>query len=674
MPALRTRDTHSRPLEVSTDVPQPPTLTIISPTPRTFTFPNSHNLSDSPYSTPSSSPFEPDLRSLALTTSTPPLTRTRTLSPDSISSASPAPCTPKRLKSLTGPSSSYSSAGASSSSPDALERRPKKGDEDYIKRPENAFILFRRKCCEDRLSELDSPSTPSENASHSGPTKKQRQADLSKTISQQWKSLPTEERQHWERLAKEKKKEHEALYPNYQYRPQRVRDKDGKVRNKKRQPRNQSASTTTTTSELSPISASTVASPATDNGDGSTFSFIIPPVPRQHGRSASAPTPPPLHCHAIQIPTLHHITTSPSCPTSPNLPPVLSPIPMISRRATEGNAYMDYEHLVPPAFLQGLDGFQLQSSDYLRFMFSPEPSSSSSTTPTENMISPSSTTIQSTTSTSQPVITPPHVHTTLLPSPNIISPASAISTCSTASSGPASPSHFLSQPGFNPHIHPNSHSGHFYHDMAMYAHHAHPHSQSHGHLPEYSEYSEYSHQYPIPVPVDPSTGVPLTLDFSSSDSYAKYPVPVPFVEHFQQPYGVVEYPEYADYAEVPDFQQPEGYTFSWDSENVFPSATSSSSSSSGMDGFDLDSIPPCVVGGVETTPTPTPASQQKQESTALVARSLQGVEGGLEVEGPMGMDGMDIEPMELDMEGNAIMSMGMMHNGMGYDEMMAGGY
>ncbi|KAH9991886.1 hypothetical protein BJV77DRAFT_906672, partial [Russula vinacea] len=33
---------------------------------------------------------------------------------------------------------------------DISERRPKKGDEDYIKRPENAFILFRRKCCEDR--------------------------------------------------------------------------------------------------------------------------------------------------------------------------------------------------------------------------------------------------------------------------------------------------------------------------------------------------------------------------------------------------------------------------------------------------------------------------------------------------------------------------------------------
>ncbi|KAI0317431.1 hypothetical protein OF83DRAFT_1036823, partial [Amylostereum chailletii] len=58
------------------------------------------------------------------------------------------------------------------------ERRPKRGDDDYIKRPENAFILFRRKCCEDRNSALD------EGMAAGAPVpKKQRQADLSKAIS-----------------------------------------------------------------------------------------------------------------------------------------------------------------------------------------------------------------------------------------------------------------------------------------------------------------------------------------------------------------------------------------------------------------------------------------------------------------------------------------------------------
>jgi len=84
------------------------------------------------------------------------------------------------------------------------ERRPKKGDEDYIKRPENAFILFRRKCCEDR-NLAQGAGDVGEGDVSAQPTKKQRQADLSKTISQQWKSLSADERQYWEDLAKEKK-------------------------------------------------------------------------------------------------------------------------------------------------------------------------------------------------------------------------------------------------------------------------------------------------------------------------------------------------------------------------------------------------------------------------------------------------------------------------------------
>ncbi|KAF9052016.1 hypothetical protein BJ165DRAFT_1331675, partial [Panaeolus papilionaceus] len=47
----------------------------------------------------------------------------------------------------------------SSCSSDLVERRPKKGDEDYIKRPENAFILFRRKCCEDRQAVEEGTAT-----------------------------------------------------------------------------------------------------------------------------------------------------------------------------------------------------------------------------------------------------------------------------------------------------------------------------------------------------------------------------------------------------------------------------------------------------------------------------------------------------------------------------------
>lgn len=167
-----------------------------------------------------------------------------------------------------------------------VERRPKKGDDNYIKRPENAFILFRRKCCEDGVAGQGAAA-----AAADGPAKKQRQADLSKTISQQWKALPAEERQYWERLAKEKKKEHEQEYPNYLYRPTRTRDKDGRLIKKKKK----------------------------------SASFVLPMVPTwHHGRSASAPTP-PWGYHTIQVPNVYCGTPScPSCPSSPSLLSLLS--------------------------------------------------------------------------------------------------------------------------------------------------------------------------------------------------------------------------------------------------------------------------------------------------------------------------------------------------------------
>ncbi|KAG6907619.1 hypothetical protein DXG01_008196 [Tephrocybe rancida] len=372
MPALRTRDTQSRStLEVSTDAPQAPTFAIISPTPRAFTFPITHNLIDSPYSTPSHSPFEPDLRSLALSSNTPP-PFLRTLSPDSsFTSVSPSPSSHKRRK--------------SSCSSDIVERRPKKGDEDYIKRPENAFILFRRKCCEDRQA-------AQEEAAADGPAKKQRQADLSKTISQQWKGLSTNERQYWEQLAKEKKKENEAMYPNYVYRPQRAKDKDG--RSKSRKPKGRRGDFEETDSE--------------------GLSFVVPvvaPHHRHHGRSASAPTPPPYQ--SIQVPNVYQMT--PSCPTSPSL------LPMISRRSShpehsDDGMSFDFQpsesYSYPSTF--GRLEASLQSSEFLQSMFS------MAGLQTRESLHPLDI-------SSEPM---------LLPSHQIVSPSSSVGT---NSSGPSSP-------------------------------------------------------------------------------------------------------------------------------------------------------------------------------------------------------------------------------------------
>ncbi|EMD32252.1 hypothetical protein CERSUDRAFT_118953 [Gelatoporia subvermispora B] len=303
MPAYRTRDT-SRSLEVTTDAPllDSPSFAIISPTPRALTFSFNDNPSIIP---PSCSPFESLTDKRILCTPPPRKVSPRPFSPaSSIATESSLLSTPSTLSSPSAQSSQASShKRRRSTASDIGERRPKKGDEDYIKRPENAFILFRRKCCEDRQAQDEAEEA-------SAPVKKQRQADLSKTISQQWKSLSGEERAYWEDLAKEKKKEHEAMYPNYVYRPQRTKDRAKSKKGKGKKGDEQ------------------------DTDDSISFVLPMPSPPRSlsrghsghggngHGRrAASAPTPPPGH-QMIHVPNMFR----PSCPTSPSF------VPRISRR------------------------------------------------------------------------------------------------------------------------------------------------------------------------------------------------------------------------------------------------------------------------------------------------------------------------------------------------------
>ncbi|KAJ7111657.1 hypothetical protein C8R43DRAFT_903799 [Mycena crocata] len=336
MPPLRTRDTHqaARSLELSTAAP--PSLAIISPTPRTFSFPVSHNLSDSPPSSPSNSPFEPDLRTLALSASpcssisshndecrTPPpfSSFTRTLSPVSAPSSPPSAAA-RRKSSSTGPE----------------ERRPKKGDDDYVKRPENAFILFRRKCCEDRASssssDLSSPGSPS---SPAVPKKKERQADLSKTISQQWKALPPAERAHWEELAKAKKREHEALHPGYVYRPQRTRTKN-----------RASTSTTDANTESSEASSSSQPerrTPTVPPAPPRQVEFVVPAPRTRQSRSASAPP-----YQAVQIPDVYSSSHSYSY-SGDGSDNAASLMPIIARRGVgNGSGGFDYMPSVAGVF------------------------------------------------------------------------------------------------------------------------------------------------------------------------------------------------------------------------------------------------------------------------------------------------------------------------------------
>ncbi|CDO71015.1 hypothetical protein BN946_scf184844.g19 [Trametes cinnabarina] len=332
MPACRTRDAPAHKLEVSTDAPLPPTVSIISPTPRAFTFP----INDTRYpNSPSSSPFEPILKSIPSTP--PPL---RTFSPTSSIGSDSSLSVPDSLySSPTAPPSSQASSHRRrrSTVSDVEENRPKKGDEGYIKRPENAWILFRRKQVRDHNANAE------EEEKETGPQKKRRQADLSKTISQQWKTLSQEERQYWEDLAKEKKKEHAMLYPNYVYRPQRNKDKKSKKGKSRRD------------DDL--------------DTDGETFSILLPVTSSQtrslshdytlsghghgHGRRAiSVPTPPAFQ--TIQLPTVW----MPSCPTSPTLIPRISgrsPAPSVANipPPTESAPLTTFDYAPDDLFLSG---------------------------------------------------------------------------------------------------------------------------------------------------------------------------------------------------------------------------------------------------------------------------------------------------------------------------------
>jgi hypothetical protein len=151
------------------------------------------------------SPFEPDLRTLTFAPPSPTASVSSSNGDATFTPQAPPPKAPRRRRGTV----------------DDGVPRPKKGDAEYIKRPENAFILFRRACCEER-NERESADDVG-----SGP-KRLRQADLSKMISAQWKALSPAEREEWEARARARKAEHAAAHPDYVYRPQRT--KKGKSR------------------------------------------------------------------------------------------------------------------------------------------------------------------------------------------------------------------------------------------------------------------------------------------------------------------------------------------------------------------------------------------------------------------------------------------------------------
>ncbi|RIB18646.1 high mobility group box domain-containing protein, partial [Gigaspora rosea] len=99
----------------------------------------------------------------------------------------------------------HQGSGDSSDEPGQRNNIPQK----RIPRPPNAFILYRRE---------KQPAIIAANRHLSN-------AEVSRRISEMWRSEPEETRREWERYADRKKLEHMQTYPNYVYRPNKNKSK-----------------------------------------------------------------------------------------------------------------------------------------------------------------------------------------------------------------------------------------------------------------------------------------------------------------------------------------------------------------------------------------------------------------------------------------------------------------
>ena len=94
----------------------------------------------------------------------------------------------------------------------AAEKRPP--------RPPNAWIIYRSAKVREMSSE--NPGQP-----------RKVQADVSREISERWRTESPEVKAHYERLADEKKAEHQLLFPNYRFQPMKKEEKE-KLKEEKR--------------------------------------------------------------------------------------------------------------------------------------------------------------------------------------------------------------------------------------------------------------------------------------------------------------------------------------------------------------------------------------------------------------------------------------------------------
>ncbi|TNY18663.1 hypothetical protein DMC30DRAFT_418618 [Rhodotorula diobovata] len=107
----------------------------------------------------------------------------------------------------------------------------------HIKRPPNAFILFRSHCCSPESADPSQPEPPgTAHARYLASLEINNSQHISMIVSQVWNSLKAEDRAYWDDKARLAKEEHKRLHPDYRYRPQQ-RAKETVRRRKKPEPK-----------------------------------------------------------------------------------------------------------------------------------------------------------------------------------------------------------------------------------------------------------------------------------------------------------------------------------------------------------------------------------------------------------------------------------------------------
>ncbi|GAA5890317.1 hypothetical protein JCM8208_002777 [Rhodotorula glutinis] len=107
----------------------------------------------------------------------------------------------------------------------------------HIKRPPNAFILFRSHCCAPESVDPSLPEPPgTAHARYLASLEINNSQHISMIVSQVWNQLKPEEKEYWDEKARLAKEEHARLHPDYRYRPQQ-RTQETVRRRKKPEPK-----------------------------------------------------------------------------------------------------------------------------------------------------------------------------------------------------------------------------------------------------------------------------------------------------------------------------------------------------------------------------------------------------------------------------------------------------